>query len=142
MLLNSPQLQQKAYLSVPGRPFLAQEPIKGVTEWNRTPVPRLLPCILVSLSCCVPACQEGLCVKSAAPNSCSSSLYALRTRSNTCSDISGLPQQQESIHQRLKTPTDARHYAKLSGPHVTSDIANCTAEPFKPLSKIVSMLSD
>lgn len=51
---------------MPGRPFLAQVPIKGVTEWNGTPVSRLLPCVLISLSCCVPACQEGLCFKSAA----------------------------------------------------------------------------
>lgn len=104
---------------------------KGSYRLEQAPVSRLLPLVLVSLICCVPACQKGLCVKSA---------HAL-TPTHARIHISGLPQQ-ESIHQRLKSPSDVRHYAELPGPHVPSDTANCTAAPFKPLLITVSMLSD
>lgn len=56
--------------------------------------------------------------------------------------MSGLPQQQENIHQKIKTPTHARHYAKPTGPHVTSAIAYNTATTFKLLRTIVSLSSD
>lgn len=99
-------------------------------EWDPCLSPTSLrPHFLVLLCACMSAAAAA-----SAPHA--------HTPTHARRHISGLPQQQESIHQRLKTPTDARHYAKLSGPHVTSDLANCTAAPFKPLRRVVSMLSD
>lgn len=92
---------------------------KGSYRMEPAPASRLLPCALISLSCCAPARQEGLCVKSAAATAAPAA-SASCSPSNTCTHThtSGLPQQRESVHQRLKTPTDARHYAKLPRPHV------------------------
>lgn len=54
-------------------------------------------------------------------NSCSCGLRSgahIFQHTHARTHMSGLPKQRESIHQRLKTPTDARHYAKLPRPHV------------------------
>ncbi len=97
--------------------------------------PSLHPNFLVLLCACM---SGGALPQIRRCNSCSGGLRALQHMHGM--HISGLPQQQESIHQRLKTPTDARHYAKLPRPHVISDIDNCTAALLGPLCRIASML--
>lgn len=69
---------------LPWRPFLTQVPIKGVKDLNWPLSLASFPCVLISSSCCEPAYQEGLCVKSAAAcNSCSIGLRCACTRADS-----------------------------------------------------------
>lgn len=100
--------------------------------------PSLRPNFLVLLCACT---SGGALRQIRRCNSCSGGLRAhAHAPTHARTHISGLPQQQESIHRRLETPTDARHYAKLPRPHVISDIDNCTAALLGPLCRIASML--
>lgn len=123
---------------------LSQSALKAVFDWSACKekyrmglAPLSLPSLRPkSLSRCPPVCQEGLCVKSTA----ATAAPAASARTHARTHRSGLPQQQKSTYQRLKTPTDARHYAILPRLIVILNITNCTAALFRQLCRSTSML--